>query len=319
MKCVILDGVTVSGNDLNWAVFTSLGKLAYHPRSLPEQIIPNIGSAEIVLTSKCVIDRSVMEACPKLKYIGVFATGFNNIDIYAAQERGIAVTNVPAYSMNSVAQLTFALLLEMTNHVQEHNEAVHRGDWAKSADFSFALTPQIELSGKTMGIIGYGAIGKRVAQIARAFGMRVLVNTNHPPQDARIGKRISFVGKEELFEKSDVISLHCPLTKDNKHLINLSTIRFMKDGVMLLNTSRGPLVDEFDLAVALKSGKIAAAGIDVLEQEPPDKHNPLAVLDNCIITPHIAWRSKNSRERLINTTYLNLEAYLKGLILNRIV
>jgi len=319
MRCVILDGYTVSGKDLNWAVITKLATLSFFPRSKPEEIAANIGDAEYVLTSKCVIDRAVMNACPNLKYIGVFATGYNNVDIMAAREKGIAVTNVPAYSTASVAQITIALLLEIVNHVAQHSDAVHAGAWAASEDFSFSLTPQVELAGKTLGIVGYGAIGKRVAQIARALGMNVLVDTNHPPESGMDGEGIRFVEADVLLTQADVLSLHCPLSEGNRHIISKASIGFMKDGVIILNTARGPLINEADLAEALRSGKVAAADIDVLENEPPAADNPLTGLPNCIITPHIAWSSRAARERLIHITYMNLEAYQRGESLNRIV
>jgi glycerate dehydrogenase len=272
-----------------------------------------------------------MDCCPNLKYLGVLATGYNNIDISYAQEKHIAVTNVPSYSTASVAQLTFSLLFEIANSVSLHDAAVRNGDWQRSADFCFTVKEQTELAGRTIGVIGYGSIGRQVAKIADAIGMDVLVYTPHPPKSEDMlhphqeeetswkTENIKFVSLDTLFAYSDVISLHCPLTPENKGFINKDTIRRMKDGVILLNTARGPLIAESDLAAALKSGKVGAAGIDVLATEPPGRDNPLIGAENCIVTPHIAWLTKAARMRVMEISYRNLEAFVKEESCNRIV
>jgi len=319
---VILDGYTISQDDLNWEAFMRFGALSYHPRSANSDVVERIGDAAYVFTSKCLIDRGVMDRCPNLKYIGVLATGYNNIDVSYAQEKGIAVTNIPSYSTASVAQLTFSLLLEIANSVSLHDAAVRNGAWRESADFCFTVKEQTELAGKSIGVVGYGSIGRQVAKIADAIGMNVLVYTPHPSVVENTSEntaKIQFVNLDFLFENADVISLHCPLTATNKGFINKDTISRMKDGVIILNTARGPLIEEVDLAAALKSGKVGAAGIDVLATEPPDRDNPLIGANNCIVTPHIAWLTKAARMRIMEISYRNLEAFLKKESLNRIV
>ncbi|MDR2486725.1 MAG: D-2-hydroxyacid dehydrogenase [Clostridiales Family XIII bacterium] len=319
MKTVILDGWNVSRDDLSWEAPFRLDELVCHARTAPADVVPRIADAEAVLVSKCRMSRAVLDACPKLRYIGVFATGYNHVDIDAARDRGIAVTNVPAYSTAPVSQFVFALLLECVNAVGRHADAVRTGEWARSADFCFTLTPQTELAGLRMGIVGYGSIGRQVARIAQALGMEVLAHTPHPPGVDEAGMPgIRFVPLDELLHTADVITLHCPLTEQTRHIIRAETLVQMKDGVILLNTARGSLVCEADLAPALRSGKVAAAGLDVLEQEPPAADNPLTSLPNCIITPHIAWIAKSARERLIEATFRNLEAFMQGERLNRV-
>lgn len=314
MKIVILDGHTINPGDLSWDKLKEYGELTVYERTPKELIVTRIGNAEIVLTSKCVLTAEVMAQCPNLKWIGILATGINMVDLEYASAHHIPVTNIPAYSTDSVAQFTFSLLLEICNQVKVHSDAVHAGEWKNAKDFCFCLTPQKELAEKTFGIVGFGNIGKRIAKIAEAFGMNVLITSNYP-DPAFATENISFASLDELFAVSDVISLHCPLTKDNRGFINHSAISKMKNGVILLNTSRGPLIQEEDLAEALKSGKVFAAGLDVLSVEPP-KNNPLIGLSNCVIAPHIAWITKESRTRLIDTAVNNLESYLAGKNIN---
>ena len=323
MKIVILDGYTVSRDDLNWADMLSLGELSYYPRTDKEDVIQRIGTAEAVLTSKCVIDKNVIDSCPNIKYIGEIATGYNNIDVAYAKSKGIVVTNVPAYCAASVAQFTFALILEAMNSVGKHNNSAKAGDWHKSIDFCYSVAPQMSLAGKTLGIIGYGDIGKRVAKIAQSFSMKVLVYTTHPPMIDNISpdkiihdgnnSPIEFVGLDYLYSWSDIISLHCPLTEENREFINRDSFAKMTDGVIIVNTARGALIHEFDLAVALKTGKVGFACLDVLEIEPPRRDNHLFGIENCIITPHIAWMTDSARETLIKLAYLNLEAFASGI------
>lgn len=315
MKIVILDGYTINPGDLSWSPFERFGELIVYERTPNELIAPRIGDADIVLTSKCLITDHVMSQCPNLKYVGILATGINMVDLNYAAANGIQVTNIPAYSTDSVAQFTISLLLEICNHVKKHSDAVSSGAWHQSKDFCFCLTPQTELSGKTLGIIGFGNIGKKVAGIAEALGMNVIISSSHP-DDSFATNHIRFVSQEQLYSSSDIISLHCPLTENNTGFINHDTISKMKDGVILLNTSRGPLIQENDLAEALQSGKVYAAGLDVLSVEPPKKDHPLIGLENCIITPHIAWITKESRTRLIDMAVLNLKSYLTGESIN---
>ncbi|MDD3169738.1 MAG: D-2-hydroxyacid dehydrogenase [Eubacteriales bacterium] len=311
MKIVILDGYTINPGDLSWSMLEKHGELTVYERTPKELIVSRIGDAEIVMTSKCMLTAEVMRQCPNIKWIGILATGINMVDLKYASSRDIPVTNIPAYSTDSVVQFTFSLLLEICNQVKAHNDAVQSGQWQGAIDFCFCLTPQMELAGKTFGIIGYGNIGKRVAKAAEAFGMKVLIASKYP-DSAFETENIAFATLDELFAASDVISLHCPLTDSNRGFINQAVISKMKDGVILLNTSRGPLINEEDLAQALKSGKVFAAGLDVLSVEPPGDDNPLIGLPNCIITPHIAWITRESRTRLIDTAVSNLESWLSG-------
>lgn len=311
MKIVILDGYTINPGDLSWSRLEKYGELTVYDRTPKELVVPRISDAEIVMTSKCVLNAEVLGQCLNLKWIGVLATGINMVDLEYASSRGIPVTYIPAYSTDSVAQFTFALLLEICNRAGVHSEAVHSGQWQSSKDFCFCLTPQTELSGKTFGVIGFGSIGKRVARVAEAFGMKVLIASKYPDPTFETDN-IAFTSLGELLASSDIISLHCPLTEENKGFINRDAISKMKDGVILLNTSRGPLVNDEDLAQALQSGKVSAAGLDVLTVEPPGDSNPLIGLSNCFITPHIAWITRESRTRLIVTAISNLESYLAG-------
>ena len=313
MKIVILDGYTENPGDLSWDGFKKLGRLTIYDRtSLTDTsgIISRINDAEIVITNKTPINKAVIENCSNLKYIGILATGYNVVDTDAAKAHKIPVTNIPAYGTDSVAQFTIALLLEICHHVGPHNNAVHEGRWEKNDDFCFWDFPLIELSGKNIGIIGFGRIGQATARIAKSLGMKVLFHNDHPktisPDFAKN------VGLDELYAEADVISLHCPLTPSTKNMINKDSIAKMKEGVILLNTSRGQLIAEQDLAQALNSGKVYAAGLDVVSREPINGDNPLLFARNCIITPHIAWAPKESRKRLMETALENLRAFLNG-------
>jgi len=303
MKIVNLDAYTIHLNDLNWNELAQLGDLVTYDRVAPEDVIPAIENADAVFTSKVKLTKEVIEACPNLKFIGVTATGYDNIDLDAAKARGIAVCNVPAYSTESVAQHTFALILEITNHVGHYTELVHEHQWEKSLDFTFIDRPLMQLSGRSLGIIGYGSIGKRVARIAEAFGMTVHVYSKDP--DAAV--------------QSDILTMHCPATADNRGFINKDFISKMKDGAILINTARGALLNEDDVADALKRGKLAAVAVDVLNGEPPRKGHPFIGLENLYITPHIAWSTREARAVITKTSAANLKSFLAGGDLNRIV
>ena len=303
MKIVNLDAYTIHLNDLNWNELAQLGDLVTYDRVAPEDVIPAIENADAVFTSKVKLTKEVIEACPNLKFIGVTATGYDNIDLDAAKARGLAVCNVPAYSTESVAQNTFALILEITNHVGHYTELVHEHQWEKSLDFTFIDRPLTQLSGRSLGIIGYGSIGKRVARIAEAFGMTVHVYSKDP--DAAV--------------QSDILTLHCPATADNRGFINKDFISKMKDGAILINTARGALLNEDDVADALKHGKLAAVAVDVVNGEPPRKGHPFIGLENLYITPHIAWSTKEARAVITKTSAANLKSFLAGGDLNRIV
>lgn len=311
MKIVILDGHTINPGDLSWSRLEKYGELTVYERTPKDLLVPRIGGAEIIMTSKCVLTAGVLSRCPNVKWIGVLATGYDMVDLEYASSRNIPVTNIPAYSTDSVAQFTFSLLLEICNQVKIHSDAVNSGKWQSAPDFCFTVTPQRELAGKTFGVVGYGNIGRRVAKTAEAMGMKVLIASRHP-DPAFETESISFTSLGGLFAASDIISLHCPLTEDNKGFINKDTISEMKDGVILLNTSRGPLVNEEDLAQALKSGKVSAAGLDVLPVEPPKNGSPLIGIPNCIVTPHMAWDTREARIRLIDIAAANLESWLAG-------
>ncbi len=303
MKIVNLDAYTIHLNDLNWNELAQLGDLVTYDRVAPEDVIPAIENADAVFTSKVKLTKEVIEACPNLKFIGVTATGYDNIALDAAKARGIAVCNVPAYSTESVAQHTFALILEITNHVGHYTELVHEHQWENSLDFTFIDRPLTQLSGRSLGIIGYGSIGKRVARIAEAFGMTVHVYSKDP--DAAV--------------QSDILTLHCPATADNRGFINKDFISKMKDGAILINTARGALLNEDDVADALKRGKLAAVAVDVVNGEPPRKGHPFIGLENLYITPHIAWSTREARAVITKTSAANLKSFLAGGDLNRIV
>ena len=311
MKIVVLDGYAANPGDLSWAPLEALGELTVYDRTPADQIAARIADAELVLTNKAVLSRELIAGAKKLKYIGVLATGYNVVDVAAAAELGVVVTNIPAYSTDSVAQLVFALLLEICHNVGHHSQAVHAGRWTANADFCFWDTPLIELAGKTMGIVGYGRIGHRVAEIARCFGMNVIAWTR-TPRDPEC------VSLDELLSRSDVISLHCPLFPETQNLINRDTIAKMKDGVILINTSRGPVVNDADLRAALDSGKVYAAGADVSTVEPIPADNPLLGAKNMFFTPHIAWATFEARKRLMDVAVKNVEAFLNGAPVNTV-
>ena len=303
MDIVIFDGYTINPGDLSWEKLDNMcDKLTVFDATPMDKALSRIGDSEILMTSKCPITREFMEKCPNLRYIGCTATGDNNIDVRAAADLGIAVTNVPAYSTDAVAQHTIALMLELTNNVGLHNQSVQNGQWAQSDYFCYWEKPIMLLAGKSLGIIGYGAIGKKVAEIARALGMTVNVFSQDP----------------ESAMKSDFVSLHCPLTTENEKMVNSEFLVNMKPGAVLINTARGRLVDERALADALKSGFLGGAAVDVLSDEPASENCPLIGLDNCIITPHIAWAPKEMRQLVIDRLAENLQAWLDGRMLNRV-
>ena len=313
MKIVVLDGYTLNPGDLSWGDLERIGTLTVYDRTAYDlsgldMIIDRIGDAEAIFTNKTPITSEIMDKAQNLKFIGVLATGFNVVDVVAAKEKGIAVTNIPAYGTAAVAQMTFALLLELCHHVWHHSEQVMKGKWTNNQDFCFWDYPLIELSGKVMGIIGFGKIGQAVGQIAQAFGMKVLAFDAFKNESLE-SATLKYVELDELLAQSDVISLHCPLFDSTKGIINKDTIAKMKDGAMLLNTSRGPLIVEEDLAEALNNGKLFAA-VDVVSQEPIKADNPLLKAKNIIITPHIAWAPVESRKRLMDIAVDNLEKFL---------
>ena len=310
MKIVILDGYTENPGDLSWEGFENLGTLTVYDRTEPNEIVSRIGDAEAVIVNKCPITAETMDACPELRYVGVLATGYNVVDVAAAKERHIAVTNIPTYGTTAVAQMVFAHLLAICQHVEAHSAAVHNGEWNTNPDWCFWNYPLVELAGKTMGIVGFGRIGQTVAGIARALGMNVLAFDRHENETGRALAR--YVSLEELLAQSDVISMHCPLFPETERMINRNTIAQMKDGVYFINTSRGQLVDEQALADALNSGKVAHAGLDVVYTEPIRTDNPLLRAKNCFITPHIAWAPKESRKRLMDIAVDNLAKFAEG-------
>lgn len=314
MKIVILDAYPCNPGDLSWADIAQMGDLTVYDHTPPDQVVSHCDDAEIVFTNKTCLGRQELSALPGLRFLGLLSTGTNAIDVKAATELGILVTNIPAYSTPSVAQNVFALLLELTNQTGLHSQAVHEGGWTQCRDFCFTLSPITELSGLTLGLVGFGAISQAVAAIGRAIGMRILVHTRTVPPGGADG--IAFVGLPELLGQSDVISLHCPLTDKTKEMINRETIALMKDGAILINTGRGGLVQEAALAAALNSGKLGGAGLDVLSSEPPKADNPLLSATRCVITPHISWASKAARTRLIDIASNNLRAFLDGAPIN---
>jgi glycerate dehydrogenase len=308
---VVLDGYTLNPGDLSWEGFENLGNLVVYDRTPADKIIERIGTAEIVITNKTPLTAETFGACPTISYVGVLATGYNVVDIQAATEHGVVVTNIPTYGTAAVAQFVFALLLALCHHVESHSQAVKSGRWHTSVDFCFWDYPLVELVGKTFGIIGMGRIGYATAQIAQAFGMKVLAYSRTPNR-AWESDSLVYVELDELLATSDVISLHCPLTDATKGLINAKTIAQMKPGVLLINTSRGPIIVEEDLADALKRGHVAGAAVDVITVEPPKGPSPLIDVPNCIVTPHIAWAPYETRIRLMNIAVANLAAFLEG-------
>jgi len=306
---VVLDGFTLNPGDLSWERLLSLGNCSIYERTAPDAIVEEAADAELVLTNKAVLSRAIIEALPKLKYIGVSATGYNVVDLEAARERGIIVTNVPVYGTASVAQMVFAHLLHLTRRVGDHSRAVHAGRWSSANDWCFWDFPQVELAGLTMGIVGLGRIGRATAKLAGAFGMRVLATSRSV---ADLPDYIQQVDLDTLFRDSDIVSLHCPLTPETEGLVDAARLRLMKPTALLINTSRGPLIDETALADALQHRTIAGAGLDVLSAEPPPVDHPLLGIENCFITPHIAWATRSARSRLLDMAVDNVAAFLAG-------
>ena len=316
MKIVILDGYTENPGDLSWESMEKLGELKVYNRTPTNQIVERIGDADAVIVNKTPISAQTIAACTGIKYIGVLATGYNIVDVEAAKVKKIKVTNVPTYGTAAVGQFAIALLLEICHHVGHHSKAVLEGRWEKNPDWCFWDYPLIELAGKTIGIIGFGRIGQTTATIAKAMGMNVLAFDEHPNDT---GKAIAdYVSLDELYAKSDVISLHCPLFPSTEGIINKNSIAKMKNGIIILNNSRGPLIVEQDLADALNSGKVYAAGLDVVSTEPVKAGNPLLKAKNCLITPHISWAPKESRQRLMDIAVSNLESYISGNPINMV-
>ncbi|MEL7608031.1 MAG: D-2-hydroxyacid dehydrogenase [Bacillota bacterium] len=310
MKIVILDGYAENPGDLSWSGFEALGELTVYDRTPLDRIVERIGDAEVVLTNKTPVSEKTLDACPGIRYIGVLATGYNIVDVAAARSRGIPVANVPSYGTNAVAQFAIALLLEICHHVGDHDRAVRAGEWEKRMDYSFWNYPLIELAEKTMGIIGFGRIGQTTGRIAAALGMNVIA---YDAVENEHGRKIAkYVSLDELLQTADVISLHAALVPETEGIINKRSIAKMKDGVIILNNSRGQLIVEQDLADALNSAKVYAAGLDVVSSEPIKADNPLLQAKNCFITPHISWAPKESRQRLMDTAVNNLVQFLAG-------
>lgn len=312
MKIVLLDGEALNPGDLSWAPLEAIGELTVYPQGTndPAEVIRRISDAEIVLCNKTPVGRAVFEACPHMKLLCVVATGYNVVDIQAAKDHGVPVCNVPAYGTEMVAQFAIGLLLELCHHVELHNASVHAGDWERCPNFCYWKTPIMELAGKTMGIIGFGRIGRAVGRIAKALGMRVLATGSRKcPEGEAIAE---YVDLDRLLAESDVISLHCPLFPETEQLINRETIAKMKDGVLLINNSRGGLLNEQDVADALNSGKLRAAAVDVVTVEPILGSNPLLTAKNCVITPHMSWAATEARERIVEITARNIRAFLAG-------
>ena len=316
MKIVVLDGYCLNPGDLSWKDMESLGDLIVYDRTSPTELLERSNGAEVLITNKTLITAQDMEALPQLKYIGVLATGYNVVDVEAAKKKGIVVTNIPAYSTSSVAQMVFAHLLNITQRVGHYAEENIKGRWTNSADFCYWDTNLIELDGKKMGIVGFGNIGQATARIAQAFGMEVCVYTSKEQSALPLGmKKMSL---DEIFVECDVVSLHCPLTPDTKGMVNASRLKTMKPNAILINTGRGPLVNEQDLADALNAGRIAGAGLDVLSVEPSAMGNPLLSAKNCFVTPHIAWATKEARIRLMQIAVDNLKGYINGNVINNV-
>lgn len=316
MKIVVLDGYTENPGDLSWDGLRALGELTVYDRTRPEEAASRIQDAEIIVTNKVPVTRALLDQCTGIRYVSVLATGYNVVDLKAASERGIPVSNVPAYSTAAVGQFTIGMLLEICCQIGFHDRSVHNGDWAACPDFCYWKTPLIELAGKTMGIIGFGRIGRQTGTIARAMGMQVLATGSRPCDEGRA--IAEYVDLDTVLRQSDVISLHCPLFPETTGIINKDTIAKMKDGVIILNMARGPMIVEEDLAQALNSGKVYAAGMDVVSQEPIRADNPLLTAKNCFITPHIAWASRECRQRIMDITEQNIRSFLEGNVRNRV-
>ena len=317
MKIVVLDGYALNPGDLSWKAFEQFGEVIVHDRTTPDEIVKRAQGATVLLTNKTPVREKVIDALPELRFIGVLATGYNIIDIDVAHKRGIVVSNIPDYGSYSVAQLTMALLLELCHHVQRHSDSVRSGKWASSIDWSYWEHPLVELAGKTMGIIGFGNIGNKVADMAASFGMNIL-GSARTQSDQSHRKNFQWAAVPDLLTQSDVVSIHCPLTPETKGLINSESLRSMKRTAFLLNTSRGPIIVDEDLSDALDNDVIAGAGIDVLSVEPPHKDNPMFKAKNCIITPHIAWATREARSRLMNMAVQNVQAFTRGTPVNTV-
>ena len=311
MKIVILDGYALNPGDLSWDSIKKLGECSFYDRTSPADVLERASGADALIINKVVISKALIDQLPQLKYIGVTATGYNVVDIQAAVERNITVTNIPAYSTDSVAQLVFSHILNVANRVQLHATSVGNGEWTKCPDFSYSKSPQVELAGKTLGIVGYGQIGQKVAKIGQAFGMKVIFQNRS--EKTNLPSEIVQKSLSEVFMESDFVSLNCPLTAENKEFVNRALLDKMKPAAVLINTGRGGLINEQDLADALNSGRIAAACLDVLSTEPPVVDNPLITAKNCFITPHIAWATFEARQRLLNITVDNLNSYIAGM------
>lgn len=307
---VVLDGYTLNPGDLDWKPLHALGNVTIYDRTKESEVASRAIDADIILTNKAIVSAATISQLPKLEYIGVIATGYNVVDVKAATTRQIKVTNVPAYGTAAVAQFTFALILELCNHVGLHADSVRAGEWSRNPDFSYWKAPLHELEGKVLGIVGLGQIGQAVARIALAFGMRVIAHHKYPERDKMEG--VTFVTLEHCFAASDIVSLHCPLNEQNRGFVNRALLNTMKPDALLINTSRGALVNEQDLANALNNERIAGAGLDVLAIEPPASDHPLMHARHCLITPHIAWAAREARERLLNTVIENLRSFLSG-------
>ncbi|MBD5249081.1 MAG: D-2-hydroxyacid dehydrogenase [Barnesiella sp.] len=313
---VVLDGYSVNPGDMSWKGFENLGNLTVYDRTSPDRIVERAADAQVVITNKVPLKGDVLRALPNLKYVGVLATGYNIIDLDAARELGVVVTNIPAYSTESVAQMVFAHLLNIVQRIDLYTNEIRAGEWCRCADFCYMNFPHIELAGKTMGIVGFGNIGKAVARIAHAFGMNVITTSSKPASE--LPDYVTKVTMEQLLNLSDVVSLHTPLTPATRNLINASTLAQMKPTSILINTGRGPLVNDSDLADALNNGVIHAAGLDVLSTEPPREDNPLLTAKNCFLTPHIAWATTEARTRLMEIAVNNLKSYLDGNVINNV-
>jgi glycerate dehydrogenase len=310
LKIVVLDGYALNPGDLSWKKLQEIGNCNIYDRTSQADVLQRSIDAEILITNKVVLNKPIIDQLPKLKYIGVTATGYNVVDVKAASERGIVVTNIPAYSTDSVAQLVFSHILNVANRVELHADSVKNGDWSSCPDFSYCKSPQVELSGKTLGIVGFGRIGRRVAEIGLAFGMKVIFQNRSVRANVPAEMLQKSLG--EVFSESDFISLNCPLTAENVEFVNHDLLKTMKQSAVLINTGRGGLIDEKDLAEALNSGTIKAACLDVLSTEPPKAENPLILAKNCFITPHVAWATFEARERLLNITIENLKCFISG-------
>ena len=317
MKIVVLDGYTLNQGERDWEELNELGEVTVHDRTEPDEVIRRAEGAEVVLTNKAVLDRSTIEHLPDLKYIGVLATGYNIIDLNAARERGIVVTNIPAYSTDSVVQMAFAHILNITLRVGHYAHEVHNGVWSAQSDFSYRDTPLIELKGKRIGLVGFGHIGQAMAKVALAFGMKVVVCPHK--MDTKLPREYEKAKLNDVFSTCDIVSLHCPLTPETKEMVNSFRLSLMKQGAILINTGRGGLIDEKALERALLSGKLLGAGLDVLSSEPPSSGNPLLKLKNCFITPHIAWATHEARERLMAQVVENLKAWMNGTPINNVL